>query len=716
MVKTLVMKPDEFKWRKPKCNISSSQKGTFGENTILLLCWLALVALPPMVQSDDSSAEALQSTQVQAEEGENANTLQVIVVEPTGEPSPELPLGIGVSGKTLATVPGAAGDPLRSIESIPGMAFSDDSEPLPAVRGSRPDDNYFEVDFIPSNYLFHAGGLISVFNPGLVESFSIYPSAYGPEYHGVHGGVFDVRLRDPKTDRFRTSLDISLFQSGMLLEGPVSDNQSFYLAGRFSYLDLLIADQLNDEEESETIVQFPKYNDYQAKYVWDISEDATVRFQANGAKDDFAVDIDEDAEDIATDPILAGRIQQKASSHQQAVVVDVNLSDTATLKTAIAHTVEEEDFRLGGAGNVEVNTDTWLSKARLNFPLAENHDITVGGSVELTDYLVDLDFNVPVCTEFEAECILTNSERIATSFTQDVTSTQLYIKDSWYVTDKLTLFPGITLHTEDWLDTQHIEPKFALEYALSDDTVISAGVGVYYQRPYIEQIEETIGNSNLDFVRSTQVVAGLERALSRGWSFKSELYYKQLEDLVTGDDDLGYKNGGEGSTVGMDTLIRKDLTDRFSGWLSLSLSESTRRNKATGERFDFEFDQPFNASLVASYQLNDKWRVGGKLWLHSGALYTPVIGATPDSEIAGLYIPQYGELNSERFPTFNRLDLRVDRTVTKSNGRTYSAYFEVINLLGSDNVASYSYNADYSEREEDNQKSAFFSIGFKAEI
>ena len=651
-------------------------------------------------------------------ESVDSTSLKTIVVEPVGEPEAALPLGTGISGKTLVTTPGSAGDPLRTLQSLPGMAFTDDSEPEPAVRGSRPDDNYFQVDFLPTDYLFHAGGLISVFNPDLVESFSIYPSAYGPEFSGVNGGVFDVKLRDPATDRFRTTLDISMLQSGVLLEGPVSENQSFYLAGRFSYLDLLVGDQLDEEEDDEgiAVVQFPKYTDYQAKYVWAPNDKSTVRLQATGATDDAIFDIDEDADDIQTDPIIAGRFIESSKLNQQGVVWDTQLSDAVSVKAAIGHNTENEKFQIGGAGRVEIGTETWLSKAQITLPIGEDHDISIGGEVAREDYAIDLNFNVPICTEFEPDCTLSDAERVALNVDDSVNTGKFFIKDNWYVTDRLTLFPGLAIQTEDLLDKTFVEPRFALEYALADDLTLTAGAGIYHQRPGYGQVDSTLGNPNLKYIESTQVLLGLQKTFGHGWDLKSELYYKQLDNLVTGNETLKYTNDGEGTSYGLDTLLRKKLTDKLSGWFSLSLSDSSRTNLRTGEEFGFEYDQPVNASLVASYKLSEKWSLGAKLSVHSGALYTPVVGSTPDDEVEGLFNPEYGPLNSERFPTYQRLDIRLDRTVQKSNGRKYSAYLDVLNVLDNKNVAYYDYNADYSEREEGEQIPRIIALGFKAEF
>lgn len=157
--------------------------------------------------------------------------------------------------------------------------------------------------------MFRFGGAISVFNADLVKSFNIYQSAYGPQYTGVTGGVFDIELREPKTDQFHSTVDISIFQAGLLVEGPVSENQSFYLAGRFSYLDLLLADQIT-EDDGVRIDQFPKYDDYQGKYVWKLSADDKLTIQVNGASDEESVFIEEDSPEIDTDPIFAGTIAE----------------------------------------------------------------------------------------------------------------------------------------------------------------------------------------------------------------------------------------------------------------------------------------------------------------------------------------------------------------------------------------------------------------------
>ncbi len=639
--------------------------------------------------------------------------LDEIVVEEEGEPEAELPLGIGISGETLRNAPGSGGDPVRTLQSLPGMTFTDDEESLPAVRGSRPGDNYFEADFAPVDYLFHVDGLISVFNADLIESFDIYQSAYGPEFAGVTGGVFDVKLRDPKTDRFRTTVDISLLQAGALIEGPISDTQSFYLAGRFSYLDLFLGDQL-DEEDGIKIDQFPRYSDYQGKYVWKLSEDNRLTVQFNGAQDIAQINVAEDAEDIDTDPVLAGNYLFDTQFHEQALVWDHNASENFSIKSLLSHTYGNERGEFGGVGNYELDDEALLLKSRASYALSDQHELIVGAQVTRGEVDLDITAGLPNCGELDADCLLTGEQQVTLSEKFRFTTTQAYIKDNWYVTDRLALFPGVAFQSEDIRNNQFIEPRFAAEYSLSEKTVLSAGVGQYQQSPDFLESSEEFGNPNLGYSNALHAQVGAQHFINNGWSVKSELYYKALDNLSTSDPVLNYSNDGEGHAFGLDTLIRKDLTDKFSGWTSISFSQARRKDKRTGESFVFDYDQPVNVSFVGNYKFNKKWSLGAKLWAHSGAPVTPVTGAVEDADRPGFFRPVFGKLNSDRFPTYHRVDLRVDRTFQRKKDNTMGAYLELFNILRTKNALEYNYNADYTEKEIEHQLTGFFSFGFKA--
>ena len=308
-----------------------------------------------------------------------SSDLPSIIVEGDSISAADSPLGTAFSGQILQSIPGSAGDPLRGIQSFPGVVVASDESVAPAIRGSRPGDNIYTADFLPIGYLFHLGGAISVFNAQLVEKFSLYPSAYGPEFSGANGGVLDVKLRDPKTDRFHTTLDINILQAGALIEGPVTENQSFYLAGRFSYLDLLVQDQLEEEEEEGVeFKQFPKYSDYQGKYRWDMAEKGIFKLQLAGANDTSEIELSDTNEDIENEPDLIGRHFSDTTFNSQGLLWENNPTDDSHIKSALAHYDFTSEDIAGGAGNVDVDVDVVLFKSHYDKTLNDDHRLKAG--------------------------------------------------------------------------------------------------------------------------------------------------------------------------------------------------------------------------------------------------------------------------------------------------------------------------------------------------
>ena len=653
---------------------------------------------------------------VGAARAEDVTKLQEVVVEGGFDAAiteAELPLGTSVSGEALRRVPGSGGDPLRAVQSLPGMTYADDAMAEPAVRGSRPGDNLAVVDFLPSGYLYHSGGVVSVFHADLIESFSLYPSTYGPEYSGVTGAVADIRLRDPRQDELGGNLDISILQAGLLAEGPVAEGQSFYLAGRMSYLDLLVEDQIAEDEGIE-FRQFPKYSDYQSKYVWRPTADTSLKAFANGAADLQEVIISEDSDIADTEPLLSGRFYNDASFHQQGVLFEKDGRTRFT--SALGHMRSSNVAQVGEAGDVDIVTDGWTLRAQVETPLNASHDLKSGVELSNMQAAVAIAFSDPACTEFEADCSLSGAERISTERTFSVNRVHLFAKDQWYLNDRLTLMPGLVWQGDDYLDDYYFEPRLALEYSAGDSTVFSLGAGLYHQMPQFQQIDAVFGNPDLESFRAQSYVAGVRQTLPNGWDWQAELFYKSLDKLIVGDDALRYTNAGEGSSVGLDLLVRKSMSEKLSGWLALSLSKSERTNTVTGQTFDFEFDQPYNLSLVLDYRFSELWSLSGKLWLHSGNVYTPIVGATEDPQTPGRYDPIYAELNSDRLPDYSRVDLRLERNFPRGDGKRTQLYFEIMNLLDQDNVSDYDYNADYSEREEVTQLPRIIGIGFQRDF
>ena len=662
---------------------------------------MALACATPLAIAQPAAAEA-------PERAASQPTTTLAPVEITSR-RPASPASRTVlTGDELRTVPGTAGDTMKALQSLPGVATSSDSSSEPAVRGSRPNDNAYYIDFLPVGYLFHVGGLVSVVHSDLVNQFELYSAAFGPEYADVIGAVLDVSLRNPRTDRLGGVINVSLLGADFLVEGPVNDKQSFYFAVKRSYIDLLV-DTVEDED-SGVIITVPRYYDYQGKYIWNLNAQHQLSFHATGASDSIDFKIPASSGLGTQQPVLAGDSAIDTSYGTQAVVWDADLSGGTSNRLALGHTLDTNTSLVGTALNATARTHTWFVREQFKFKPSAEHETSLGGSVQSVRAEYGIDALNARCTEFDPECDFTSAERVQGTGRINASITNLYAKNRWQFTPDWAFTGGVHHSHDGYLDRRYTEPRIGAEWKWSPSLLFTAAWGRHNQFPAGDQVLAGFGNTGLWHLRATHSVLGVSQQLDEGWSWRVEAYQKKFSDfVVAAEPPVNYLNGASGQAHGLELLVKKgaakDSASRFSGWLSLSLSRARRQNDITGQEFPFEFDQPVIANLVLQYKQSDRWQFGAKWSYHTGAPNTPIVGTGlyPDGRVR----PLYGELNSERLPSYHRLDLRADWVLSPR----YRFFGEVINAYARKNISGYSYNEDYSVRKDVTQLPFLLSFG-----
>jgi len=108
---------------------------------------------------------------------------------------------------------------------------------------------------------------------------------------------------------------------------------------------------------------------------------------------------------------------------------------------------------------------------------------------------------------------------------------------------------------------------------------------------------------------------------------------------------------------GVELLLRRPLSKRVSGWLSYTLSRSTRDEHfitTTGgdalARVANDYDRTHILNAIVACDLGWRWRAGGRFVFMSGAPYSRLSGNVP--------VPPY---NAQRDPPFYRVDVRLEK-------------------------------------------------------
>src|SRR5690606_4862372 len=102
-----------------------------------------------------------------------------------------------ISDAETRIIPGAEGDPIRGLQTLPGTVPTLVSGPFIGMRGAPPGLTGASFDDIELPYLFHLARGTAVVHPWLVESARLYgagrPGAFGRNI----GGQLDARAAAP---------------------------------------------------------------------------------------------------------------------------------------------------------------------------------------------------------------------------------------------------------------------------------------------------------------------------------------------------------------------------------------------------------------------------------------------------------------------------------------------------------------------------------------
>ncbi|CAM4225694.1 TonB-dependent receptor plug domain-containing protein [Pseudoalteromonas maricaloris] len=597
----------------------------------------------------------------------------------------------------LVDMPGAMGDPLRAAFALPGVVAAGGSMGAPAVRGSSPDDNIFEVDFMPAGYIFHDFGS-SIFNRNTIQDFQLNSAGFGTSYSNATGAVFDVTLRNPKYQDIATTLDLTMFNAGIFVEGKATENSAFYVSARKSTLPLFFSDgeELEDDDGKPTGITIndpPDDHDYQAKWLWDINANNTLTVNINGAEDSVAAGFSGASDLALKTPEYQGDARYIRKFNSQNMLWDHYAKDLH-IRAGVGYLNHQATMRYGqratlSDGYFENFEEEQLSyKVRASYKLNKDQRVIADAGYydKKSTYRYDA-FNY-VCTEFDPDCDLNKGERIKGTSSAGTDSAFIGVNHVWQFSPNWQSELGIVGEYYDYSDETIVHPRLALNYFYSDDTVISAKAGTYSRIQDLEYILPVVGNPELEAQRSTHYTLGFKQELENEWSYSVETYYKTMDDLPKSAplSQVNYINGTSGTAYGVDFIVNKNKTDDWYGWIAVSLAKSEREDELTGIKRDYYADTPFILNAVFHYDFGGKWSGGFNFTARSGQAYTPIVGVKENPEFENRYLPVYGDPFSERFDTYHRLDIRFERK-TELFGLDGKLILELMNAYGQDNTA-----------------------------
>ncbi len=632
------------------------------------------------------------------------------------EAPPREPTKRTLDQEQLTVVPGTRGDALRAVEVMPGVsrtAFGDNAGP-PLLRGSPSGESIVLLDGAQVPLLYHFGGLTSFFNSHLLESVELYPGNYSARFGRAAGGVVEARVRDPRSDGFHATLELSALDSFALVESPLSDSgdTSLALAARRSNVDPFFEAALS--EDSATVVAAPVYYDYQAILAHRWSEANKIRALFFGSADRFELVL---GEALAGDPAFQGEFGSRESFHRGQVELSSRFSDVIEQELMVS---VGPTSGTGRFGDVNFDYDAWDLNARAEWSVFSAPWLRVDGGFDFVALWSTFEYNGPAPGQVEGVPVSGSvaSEtpaRLAMDFASYRPAT--YLEASIQPTEAWLILPGVRADYFTDGDGWSLNPRLTTRFSVTSSTTLKGGIGYYSQPPaYWEAMEES-GNPNLDAFRALQSTLGIEQKLGESVSLDVEGFYKDYQDRIIateGGAPPTYVNGGTGRAYGMELLLDYRLSKKSQAFAAYTLSRSERRDGPQADERLFDFDQTHNLSLAANYDLGSGWLVGGRFRYVTGSPYSEVVSAVYDAS-SDTYRPLYGQINGARHPAFRQLDLRAEKT-WGAGPVDLTVYLEVMNVTNAQNEEGRRYSFDYQESAKVVGMPFFPNIGIRGEL
>jgi len=617
---------------------------------------------------------------------------------------------IKISAETVKKLPALFGEPdiLKSIQMQPGVISAGEGTSAFFVRGGAADQNLILIDEAPVYDPSHLFGLFSVFNADVIKDSELYKGGIPAQYGGRLSSILDVRTKDGNTKKFGMSGGIGTIASRLMLEGPIKkDKSSFLVSGRRSYLDAFQRTFGKDEVKEN----FVFFHDFNMKLNFKPTNKDRFFLNSYYGRDSFVfgdlakfdwgnANVSFRYNHLFSDKLFANTSVIGSNFDYQLEVQDeltwtANLQELAFKQDFSWFVNPDNEMRFGyqgtflrfSPGRIEpASDDAIFVTTTLERMRALDHAIYVGNTQKVND---------KVSLQYGLRYSLFQNVGAATIYTYDDQTDNINTQNKtakYY--ESMELIKAF----------HNLEPRFSFRYLVNPTTSVKFSYNRMVQNIHLMS-NSTVpvpfntwqpSSPYLDPEKADQVAAGYFKNFKDNmFGFSFETYYKKMYNVVDFADhanvffneDLATEfRPGDSWSYGTEFFLQKHKGD-LTGSLSYTWSNTKRKIPGVnqGKAFYANYHRSHVTNLLATYEVNDKWLIGGTWTYSTGRPQTMPTGWYEFDD----YRPDYvSERNGYQLPDFHRLDLSATLTPRKNKNRKYNSswVFAVYNVYNRKNA------------------------------
>ena len=605
------------------------------------------------------------------------------------------PAAVSVAPESVMRVAGSLDNVFRTLQTLPGVAATEDFGSRLSVRGGAPNQNLTMMDGVEIHNPYRLFGLTSAFNPETVAGFELTAGGFSAKYGDRLSSLLVVENRDGRADKgLSGSTSASITDANVILEGrlPGGAPGSWLVTGRRTYYDL-VAERIVDDD-------LPSFGDVQAKLAVGVGDWGTLSFFGLRSRENTDLSIDSSV------PQEFGNVLNDAGNDLVSVTLDSDWSARTSSRSILswyrnrdfldfAGRLQDQSKRSNAPGDEAIGfTNVIFNRSLTAEDLAFRQDTTIlAGGRHILE--TGLEFHrLETSVRFESSGDRNNQEANGSSVrggaglpdfldsTLPSNRAGVWLQDRFALSPAWVLSPGVRFDWSDVNGRSTVSPRFAVSYALNPSTRFRGALGLYTQSPGYEKLIQSdyfvdftdARALDLAYERSTHVIAGVERNMASSLMIRVEGFYKSFDDIVVGRLETEAErllrvsrydfppelagsipsapiitsapsNDATGQAYGFDVYLARDATSpeqKLSGWVAYTWTRADR--DAYGRSYAFDYDRRHALNIVGGYRLSRSWTVALTARLASGFPYTPVLGvrvaATEDPTNPAMLVPE----------------------------------------------------------------------------
>lgn len=657
---------------------------------------------------------------------------------------------ISVSPSQLGILPGLTEpDVLQSIQLVPGIQSPTETASGLFIRGGTPDQNLILWDGIKMYHSGHFFGLISAFNPYVIEDVSIFKSGTETRYGDRIAGVIDINTTSEIPKEIHGGIGFNMTHVDGYIKAPIGEKFAVTLSARRAFTDawetftynnfservfqntkITEDEQIFEDVYSETDNRF-YFTDYTAKIIGKLSDKDELHISNlmtrneldYGSKIEAFEQSTRDQLSIKNSGTSATWKHQWSPKFSHAFKGYISKFDFDYLETynSPLGPLTEEVRKRNEIEDVGFSFETLLKPTEeqewnYGYQFSSN-DISYGFS--------SLNFNQNTANDYDdRESGINNSHALYTSY-------------KYNHNNKFIFNSGIRLNYFSSVKDVFIEPRLYMEtrlnkflsFTISAELKNQAATQILEFNTYNFGLENQVwalaNGDDIPVLKSKQFSLGL-LFNHDGWRVDVDGYYKHVRGMTSFNRSFAStsiiepSSRGKSDIYGLDILVKKKI-DNYQTWMSYSLTNNEFRFSEIngGSPFAGNYDIKHFFRWSHSYTLNNfKFSLG---WNYrTGPPYTPLSSERLNN---GALLVRLERTNTARLTDYHRLDFSGTYTFNFDKKKNWRGKlgFSLLNVYDRKNLLERIYElrafvADNNQIQVELQQVDKFSLGMTPNI